>query len=64
MPIAMDCPRTMTPRRNGFATMGWRAATERISCDSTWTAPEGLRTASAQCEAPRIITPSGTAWPP
>ena len=27
-------------------------------------APSGLRTATAQVETPRIITPSSTAWPP
>src|SRR5689334_25418721 len=26
--------------------------------------PSGLRTATAQVETPRIITPSSTAWPP
>src|SRR5947209_1208938 len=31
-------------------------------CTSTW--PSGLRTATAQLEIPRIITPSRTAWPP
>ena len=30
----------------------------------TSTSPSGLRTATAQVETPRIITPSSTAWPP
>ena len=64
VPIASDCPSTMMPRRNGFAKNGWRLATESMSCDSTWMSPLGLRTATAQWSAPRIITPSTTAWPP
>ncbi len=32
--------------------------------DSTSIRPSGVRTATAQTETPRIITPSSTAWPP
>ncbi len=63
-PIASDCPSTMIPRRNGLRQIGWRFATESIACDSTWIVPAGSRTASAQWSAPRIMTPSMTAWPP
>ncbi len=64
MPIAIDCPSTMMPRRNGFPRIGTRFTTESISCDSRWISPDGRRTATAQWSAPRIMTPSMTAWPP
>ena len=64
VPIASDCPSTMIPRNPGLPRIGWRAAIESIPWDSTWMSPAGRRTATAQCAAPRIMTPSTTAWPP
>ena len=64
VPIESDWPSTRIPRRNGLAKSGWRLAIESMWWDSTWTSPAGLRTATAQWSAPRIITPSTTAWPP
>ena len=64
MPIASDWPSTMIPRRNGFPRIGTRSTIESISCDSMWIEASGLRTAMAQNPAPRIMTPSTTAWPP
>ena len=60
-PIASACPSAITPRRNGFAKIGWRLATESMSCDSTCRSPAGLRTATAHTSRPRIMTPSTTA---
>jgi hypothetical protein len=42
------------------------AAASRMSRSSPWAScsSDGLRTATAQIETPRIITPSSTAWPP
>ena len=63
-PIARDWPSTITPRKPGLRRMGCRSATDSMWWDSTWTSPAGRRTATAQWRAPRIITPSTTAWPP
>src|SRR5437763_2076049 len=63
-PIASDSPRAITPR-----TIGSRASRCRFIGDSIVRCtcailPSGLRTATAQFEGPRIITPSRTACPP
>ena len=42
----------------------WRDMTERIGRLTSAISPSGLRTASAQFDGLRIITPSRTAWPP
>ena len=42
----------------------WRFAQETSGSEVTSISPSGLRTATAQVETPRIITPSSTAWPP
>ena len=52
-------PRTIGRRKNQC-----RAITERIGRLTSAISPSGLRTASAQVDGPRIITPSRTAWPP
>src|SRR4029079_17787782 len=44
-----------SPSGTSTSSPAWRGST--CSCD-------GLRTATAQVETPRIITPSSTAWPP
>ena len=41
-----------------------RVITEWIGRLTSAISPFGLRTASAQLDGPRIITPSRTAWPP
>jgi len=62
MPSCMDSTRVATPRARGtlahfFDQAGASFTSVRIS-------PSGVRTATAQVVAPRIITPSITAWPP
>ena len=63
-PIFSDSPRATTPRITGTRQSRWRFAqgTSGSELISIW--PSGLRTATAQVEMPRIITPSSTAWPP
>ena len=63
-PIAIDSARAPTPRRIGTRQMRWRFAQGRSASDSTSIWPSGVRTATAQVETPRIITPSSTACPP
>src|SRR5438093_11624827 len=63
-PIASDSPSAMTPRITGKRSTQWRVIGETIGFETCAISPSGLRTATAQFEAPRIITPSSTAWPP
>ena len=63
-PILSDSPRATTPRITGQRSTRWRLAQETIGSEVTSISPSGLRTATAQVETPRIITPSSTAWPP
>ena len=44
--------------------MRWRFAQETRGSDVSSISPSGFRTATAQVETPRIITPSSTACPP
>ena len=63
-PIFIDSPRATTPRSTGRRQRRWRFAQGTSGSDSTSTSPSGVRTATAQVEMPRIITPSSTACPP
>ena len=63
-PIFSDSPRATTPRITGRRRIRWRFAHETSGSEVTSISPSGLRTATAQVETPRIITPSSTAWPP
>ena len=79
-PIASDSPRATTPRTIGTRSQRCRLSTEISGNDWTSISPAaspasrpswrvelvgaGMRTATAQVEMPRIITPSRTAWPP
>src|SRR5262249_51164507 len=63
-PIARDSPSAMTPRTIGRRKTQWRRITESIGLATYSIVPRGVRTATAQCEGARIITPSRTAWPP
>src|SRR5881296_2388240 len=54
----------MTPRTIGSRQMPRFAIGEAIELQTCAIAPSGLRTATAQFEGPRIITPSRTACPP
>ena len=60
-PIFIDSPSATTPRMTGSRQTRWRCAqgTSGSELISIW--PSGLRTATAQVETPRIITPSSTA---
>src|SRR6059058_4944609 len=63
-PIASDSPSATSPRTTGRRSSRWRAIGEAIGRQTWAIAPSGLRTATAQFEGPRIMTPSRTAWPP
>ena len=63
-PIASDSPSAMTPRMIGRRQSFRRDIGEVISCTTSAMSPSCVRTATAQFEALRIITPSRTAWPP
>src|SRR6266540_7461186 len=63
-PIASDSPRAITPRITGSRKSGCLAIGERIGWWTSAISPSGLRTATAQLDGPRIITPSRTACPP
>ena len=63
-PIFIDSPRATTPRMIGSRQMRWRCAQGTRDSEVSSTSPAGLRTATAQVETPRIITPSSTACPP
>jgi len=61
MPIASDSPSATTPRITGNRIQRRRRATLSTSCSTSEMRPSGRRTATAQLEGPRIITPSSTA---
>ena len=79
-PIFSDSASATTPRTTGTRSSRWRFVQETSGSEITSISPfapslesgppsascsaEGLRTATAQVEMPRIITPSSTAWPP
>src|SRR3954465_9680486 len=67
-PMLSDSASATTPRTTGRRSRRWRLVRETSGSDWTSISPRpsslGLRTATAQVEMPRIITPSSTAWPP
>src|SRR3954462_12046730 len=63
-PIASDSPSAITTRITGRRQMRRFAIGEAISLTTCAIAPSGLRTATAQLDGLRIMTPSRTAWPP
>src|SRR4051794_6045177 len=63
-PIASDSPSAATPRTTGSRNSRCRAITDAIGRQTSEIPPSGRRTATAQFEGPRIITPSRTACPP
>ena len=79
-PIFSDSASATTPRTIGRRSSRWRLVQETSGSETTSISPlapslesgppaascsaDGLRTATAQVEMPRIITPSSTAWPP
>ena len=63
-PIASDSPSAMMPRTIGSRKTQCRFITDSIGRQTSAICPFGFRTATAQFEGPRIITPSRTAWPP
>src|SRR5215204_815199 len=79
-PILSDSPSATTPRTTGTRRSRWRFVQETSGSEITSISPfapsfesgppaascsgDGLRTATAQVEMPRIITPSRTACPP
>src|SRR6266511_2866040 len=63
-PILRDSTSATTPRITGTRRIRWRFAQETTGSEVTSMSPSGFRTATAQVETPRIITPSSTACPP
>src|SRR4051812_41906933 len=69
-PIDMESARATTPRTMGSRNSRCRLVHETSGNDWISISPRvsgsgaGLRTATAQVETPRIMTPSMTAWPP
>src|SRR6187431_3288976 len=63
-PIARDSPSAMTPRTTGSRQIFRRCIGDSISRTTSVMSPSGVRTATAQLDGLRIITPSRTAWPP
>src|SRR4051812_37772402 len=63
-PILSDSASATTPRITGHRSTRWRLAHETSGSELIAISPSGLRTATAQVETPRIITPSSTACPP
>src|SRR6266516_4719485 len=63
-PIRSDSASATTPRITGQRSARLRLAHETSGSEVTSISSSGLRTATAQVETPRIITPSSTAWPP
>ena len=61
IPIASDSPSATTPRMTGRRSQRRRSATLSTSCSTSEMRPSGRRTATAQLDGPRIITPSSTA---
>ena len=54
----------MIPRITGSLKTLWRAIGDWIDWWTSAMSPSGFRTATAQFDGPRIITPSRTACPP
>ena len=63
-PIASDSPSAITPRTIGRRHSLRRCIGESMSCTTSVISPSGVRTATAQLDGLRIITPSRTACPP
>src|SRR5436189_4277109 len=63
-PIASDSPSAITPRITGSRKIRCRAIGDLIGWCTSAMSPSGFRTATAQFDGPRIITPSRTACPP
>ena len=63
-PMASDSPSAMTPRITGTRHSRRRFIGDSMSCTTSSMSPSGVRTATAQLDGLRIITPSSTAWPP
>src|SRR6188474_3262175 len=63
-PIARDSPSAMTPRTTGRRQTFRRFIGDSISRTTSVMSPSGVRTATAQLDGLRIMTPSRTAWPP
>src|SRR5436190_6842006 len=62
--MASDSPSAITPRTIGRRKMRCRTIADSTRFDTWAIAPSGFRTATAQFDGPRIITPSRTACPP
>ena len=60
-PIRSDCTSATKPRTTGSRSSGLRRVQAANGNDCTATSPSRRRTATAQVETPRIITPSSTA---
>src|SRR3954468_23596126 len=54
----------MIPRITGSRKTLCRCISDSIGRETCSIEPHGVRTATAQCCGPRIMTPSRTAWPP
>src|SRR3954451_17229087 len=63
-PMASDSPSATTPRTTGSRKNQCRAMAEWIGWVTPAIPPPGVRTATAQLDGARILTPSTTAWPP
>ena len=63
-PMASDSPSAMTPRITGSRQIRRRLIGDSMSLTTSSMSPSGVRTATAQLDGLRIITPSSTAWPP
>jgi hypothetical protein len=63
-PMASDSPSAITPRMTGSRQIRRRFIGDSMSCTTSSMSPSGVRTATAQLDGLRIITPSSTAWPP
>src|SRR3954468_969825 len=63
-PIASDSPSATIPRITGRRSQRRFAAQLVTGWETSLIRPSGRRTATAQLDGPRIITPSRTAWPP
>src|SRR5579859_2496045 len=64
IPIASDSTSATTPRISGQRYARCRRVQDLSGNEESSIAPSESRTATAQLETPRIITPSSTAWPP
>ena len=63
-PMASDSPSAITPRTIGRRQSFRRCIGESMSWTTSVISPSGVRTATAQLDGLRIITPSRTACPP